>query len=74
MADAVGATGRNTRGKIPLLFSTELARAENSKGTHYGLINARSNGSTLVLAQMKEQHKKVDVWDSFVTRHADRRK
>ena len=66
MADAVGAIGRYTRGKIPLLFSTELARAENKSGTHYGLINARSNGNTLVMAQMKEQHKnKADIWDSF---------
>ena len=65
MADAVGATGRHTRGDHPLLFSTELARAETSTGTHYGLINVRSNGKTLVIAQMKEQHKKVDVWDSY---------
>ena len=66
MADAVGAIGRYTRGKIPLLFSTELARAESSADTHYGLINARSNGKTLVMAQMKEQHRnKPDVWDSF---------
>jgi len=65
MADALGATGRHTRGDYPLLFSTELARAETSTGTHYGLINARSNGTTLVMAQMKEQHKKADVWDSY---------
>jgi hypothetical protein len=65
MADAVGAAGRHTRGYHPLLFLTELARAETSKGTHYGLINARSNGSLLVMAQMKEQHKKADVWDSY---------
>lgn len=65
MADAVGALGRYTRGTLPLLFSTELARAEHSKGTHYGLINARSNGDTLVMAQMKEQHNKADIWDSF---------
>ena len=65
MADAVGATGRHSRGDYPLLFSTELARAETSSGTHYGLINARSNGTTLVMAQMKEQHKKANVWDSY---------
>ena len=57
MADAVGATARHTRGDHPLLFSTELARAESSTGTHYGLINLRSNGDTLVMAQMKEQRK-----------------
>ncbi|MCP4691652.1 MAG: hypothetical protein GY859_26635 [Desulfobacterales bacterium] len=65
MADALGAVGRHTRGSHPLTFLTELARAETRSGTHYGLINARSNGTTLVMAQMKEQHKKADVWDSY---------
>lgn len=65
MADALGAAGRHTRGDHPLLFSTELARAVGSSGTHYGLINARSNGKTLVMAQMKEQHNRADVWDSY---------
>jgi len=66
MADAVGAIGRHTRGSHPLLFSTELARAVSSTKTHYGLINLRSNGKVLVMAQMKEQRKgKADIWDSF---------
>ena len=65
MADAVGAIGRHTRGSHPLLFSTELARAVSSTKTHFGLINLRSNGETLVMAQMKEQHSKADIWDSF---------
>ncbi len=66
MADALGAAGHHTRGDHPLLFSTEIARAETRSGTHYGLINARSNGTILALAQMKEQHKrKADVWDSY---------
>ena len=65
MADAVGAIGRHTRGSHPLLFSTELARAVSSTKTHFGLINLRSNGKTLVMAQMKEQHSKADIWDSF---------
>ena len=66
MADAVGAVAKHTRGSHPLLFSTELARAVSSKRTHYGLINLRSNGKVLVMAQMKEQHKKkADIWDSF---------
>lgn len=64
-ADAIGAAARWTRGTLPLLFSTELGRANNSSGIHYGLINLRSNGTDLVAAQMKEQHKKADVWDSF---------
>jgi hypothetical protein len=65
-ADAIGAAARWTTGDIPLFFSTELARANSRSGVHYGLINVRSNGSVLVAAQMKEQHKnKADVWDSF---------
>ncbi len=64
-ADALGGAARWTRGTLPLLFSTELGRANSSKGVHYGLINLRSNGDDLVAAQMKEQHKKADVWDSF---------
>jgi len=65
MADAVGSIAKHTRGSHPLLFSTELARAVSSTKTHFGLINLRSNGETLVMAQMKEQNKKADVWDSF---------
>jgi hypothetical protein len=65
MADALGTAGRHTRGELPLLFSTEIARAQTSSRTHYGLINARSNGEILVMAQMKEQHSRADVWDSY---------
>lgn len=67
VADAIGALAHHTRGQNPLLFSTELARAVSSKGkTHYGLINARSNGTVLAMAQMKEQRRgKKDIWDSF---------
>ena len=65
-ADAIGTAARWSRGSYPLFFSTELGRANSSKGVHYGLVNVRSNGKTLVTAQMKEQHKKkADVWDSF---------
>ncbi len=65
MSDAVGSSCRHTRGDHPLFFSTELARANSSSGTHYGLINLRSNGKILTMAQMKEQHNKPDVWDSY---------
>ena len=66
MADAVGASARHTRGDHPLLFSTELARAASAEDTHYGLINMRSNGTVLTMAQMKEQRSsRVDIWDSF---------
>lgn len=65
VADAIGAAGQHSKGDFPLLFSTELARAVSKSGIHFGLINARSNGKVLTMAQMKEQHKKADVWDSF---------
>jgi len=65
VADALGAAGRHARGSFPLLFSTELARATSANRIHFGLINARSNGSVLTMAQMKEQHGRADVWDSF---------
>ena len=65
MADALGAVGKHARGDYPLLFSTEIARANSSSGIHYGLINARSNGTILTMAQMKEQHNRTDVWDSY---------
>jgi beta-lactamase superfamily II metal-dependent hydrolase len=66
VADALGAAGQHSRGSHPLLFSTELARAISRGGIHFGLINARSNGRVLTMAQMKEQHRdKTDVWDSF---------
>jgi len=65
-ADAVGAAARWTSGTLPLFFSTELGRARTTLGVHYGLVNLRSNGTELVAAKMKEQHKnKSDVWDSF---------
>jgi beta-lactamase superfamily II metal-dependent hydrolase len=66
VADAIGALARHTAGDFPLFFSTELARAVSAEKIHYGLINARSNGEVLTMAQMKEQHRgKHDVWDSF---------
>ncbi len=66
MADSLGSTAKHTKGAHPLLFSTELSRAVQRSGKiHYGLINLRSNGEILVMAQMKEQNKRTDVWDSF---------
>ena len=65
VADALGAAGQHAKGDFPLLFSTELARATSSLEIHFGLINARSNGTVETMAQMKEQDKKADVWDSF---------
>ena len=65
MADALGAIGKYARGDYPLLFSTEIARANSSSRVHYGLINARSNGTVLAMAQMKEQRRRADIWDSY---------
>jgi beta-lactamase superfamily II metal-dependent hydrolase len=70
MADALGTVSRHSRGDHPLVFSTELGRAYQVDGDrvediHYGLVNLRSNGSILTMAQMKEQKDRADVWDSF---------
>lgn len=65
LPDAMGAAIRHSRGDIPLLFSTELARTPLGGGKLLrGDINARSNGTDLVLAQRKERGSK-DVWHSF---------
>ena len=75
MPDSLGAAAKHGKGDIPLIFSTELGRAYNIRSakkledvkTHYGLVNVRSNGQQLVIAQKKEQSKKKsDKWDSFV--------
>ncbi|MCP5021136.1 MAG: MBL fold metallo-hydrolase [bacterium] len=70
-ADSVGAIARHSRGDLPLVFSTELARAYSISSAghvndiHYGLVNLRSNGTLLTMAQMKEQHSGTDIWDSY---------
>ncbi len=66
--DAVGAIGRYSRGERPLIFSTELARSVTAKRIHYGLINVRSDGSMIVGAQMFEQRRRADMWNSFQLR------
>lgn len=75
MPDALGAAGKYGAGEIPLIFSTELGRAYNIRSakklddikTHYGLVNIRSNGENLVVAQKKEQSRsKSDKWDTFI--------
>jgi beta-lactamase superfamily II metal-dependent hydrolase len=65
-ADALGCAGRYTRGKRPLIFSTELARSfKSAEQIHYGLINCRTDGKKIVLAQMFEKSKSGDMWDSY---------
>ncbi len=49
--DAMGAAAKHSRGTIPLVFSTELIR----EGDKLGHVNARSNGSKVVMAQAKEK-------------------
>lgn len=63
--DAVGALGRYSRGVRPLVFSTELARSVSATRIHYGLINVRSDGEMIVGAQMFEQRRRADMWNSF---------
>jgi hypothetical protein len=63
--DAVGSIGRYSRGPRPLVFSTELARNATAKRIHYGLINVRSDGDLVMGAQMFEQRRKSDMWNSF---------
>lgn len=65
-ADAVGAVAKYSDAELPLIFSTELARSVRSDGDIlYGMINLRSNGNDLVMAQMKEAGKDKDLWDSY---------
>lgn len=66
-ADAIGCAGKYSRGKKPLIFSTELARSiSKSKDILFGMINLRCNGKDIVMAQMKEARKGTDIWDSYV--------
>ena len=66
-ADAIGCAGKYSRGTRPKVFSTELARSVNSGGDIlYGMINCRTDGNQIVMAQMKERRTGSDVWDSYV--------
>lgn len=66
-ADALGCAGRYGRGERPLVFSTELARSFTSgRDIHYGLINLRTDGDQMMLAQMLEKRKSSDLWDAYV--------
>ncbi|MEQ8273480.1 MAG: MBL fold metallo-hydrolase [Deltaproteobacteria bacterium] len=65
-ADALGCCGRYSRGRRPLVFSTELARSHRGAARiHYGLINCRSDGERVVMAQMLEKAKSGDMWDQY---------
>ena len=65
-ADALGCAGRYSRGSRPKVFSTELARSVSSGGDIlYGMINCRTDGKRIVMAQMKEKRTGADIWDSY---------
>lgn len=65
-AEAIGCAGRYSRGVRPKVFSTELARSINSGGDIlYGMINCRTDGNQIVMAQMKERRTGADIWDSY---------
>ena len=77
--DTLGAIGKHSRGDRPLIFSTELARStpefiELSKlkdspakrervVTVYGMINVRTDGEYVVIAQKLEKPAGKSNWD-----------
>lgn len=66
-ADAIGCAGRYTRGKRPLVYSTELARSTNLTNNTilFGLINLRCNGDEIYISQMKEVKSPSNIWDAY---------
>ncbi len=65
-ADAIGCAGKYTRGPRPKVFSTELARSINKSGDIlFGMINLRSDGQIIHMAQMKEKRSAGSVWDAY---------
>lgn len=66
-ADAIGCAGKYSRSVRPLVFSTELARSTNinTDKIMFGMINLRSDGDRIIMAQMKEVHTNGNVWDLY---------
>lgn len=65
-ADAIGSVAKTSRSDFPLIFSTELARSiKSGEDVMYGMIQARSDGTKWVMAQMKEKAAYADLWDSY---------
>ncbi|HRH43145.1 MAG TPA: hypothetical protein PKY82_16055, partial [Pyrinomonadaceae bacterium] len=66
-ADAIGCSGRYSRGVRPLVFSTELARSTNLQSNKilFGMINSRCDGKRIYFSQMKEVHTSANLWDSY---------
>ncbi|MBT5219867.1 MAG: hypothetical protein HOM16_10355 [Woeseia sp.] len=66
LSDAMGAAARHGVGDFPLVFSTELARDNKTSGDiKLGHINARSNGSDIVMAQKKEKKNVKSPWHKY---------
>lgn len=66
LPDAMGAAAKHAVGDFPLVFSTELARDNKTSGDiKLGHINARSNGSEIVMAQKKEKTSIKNPWHTF---------
>lgn len=77
--DAVGAFGKFGRGDRPLIFSTELARSTKDliikanptkkelgrTVAVYGMINVRTDGERVVIAQKLEQAASRGEWDFY---------
>ncbi|HTF27698.1 MAG TPA: hypothetical protein VK625_02580 [Flavitalea sp.] len=66
-ADAIGCAGKYSKSTRPLVFSTELARSSNveTDSIKFGMINLRSDGKSIIMAQMKEASGSGDVWDLY---------
>ncbi|MEN8133964.1 MAG: hypothetical protein ABFS18_00320 [Thermodesulfobacteriota bacterium] len=67
LPDAIGAAAKYSIGDFPLVFSTELARDNAVSGrVKLGHINARSNGTAIVMAQKKESPgRSKKLWHTF---------
>ncbi|MBI5324304.1 MAG: MBL fold metallo-hydrolase, partial [Ignavibacteriae bacterium] len=66
-ADRLGCLGKYSVSIKPVIFATELARSINRSGKiQFGMINLRSNGKDIYLAQMKEVATDVNIWDSYL--------
>lgn len=65
-AEAIGCAGKYSRGEKPLVFSTELARSSVPKmKIIFGMINSRCDGKRVFFSQMKENHPKNNLFDSY---------
>lgn len=71
LPDAMGAAAKHAVGDFPLVFSTELARDNKTSGEiKLGHINARSNGTEIVMAQKKEKTSIKNPWHTFAIPYA----